>query len=50
MVPNLEKTQMDEHLLMIQRETKAALDRFKSSGFKVDTEFLGDFLEQSIDW
>ena len=40
---------MEEHLLNVQRETNAALDGFKGSGFKVDKEFVDNFLKLSID-
>lgn len=40
---------MEEHLLSVQRETKAALDGFKGSGFKVDKEFVDNFLKLSVD-
>lgn len=42
-------TKMDAHLMNIQRETKAALDDFEESGFKVDKKFINHFLKVSID-
>lgn len=40
---------MDEHLMNIQRDTKAALDRFERSGLRIDKKFLKYFMRLSLD-
>lgn len=46
---NIVETQMDEHLMNIQRETKWALDRFEQSGLKVDRKFINHFQKVTVD-
>lgn len=50
MEPTAEKIQMDEYLMTIQREAKAALDGFDRSGLTIDSGFLNNFMKQSFDW
>ncbi|XP_055304953.1 uncharacterized protein LOC129569811 [Sitodiplosis mosellana] len=49
MEQNLVKTQIDEHLMTIQRITEDALERLERSGLKVDKKFLNYFSKLSID-
>lgn len=43
------KIQIDEHLMAIQRNTEATLDRFEQSGLKIDKKFLDYLLKLSVD-
>ncbi|XP_055301600.1 uncharacterized protein LOC129568082 isoform X1 [Sitodiplosis mosellana] len=49
MEQNLVKTQIDEHLMTIQRNTEATLNRFERSGLTVDKMFLDYLLKLSVD-
>lgn len=49
MAQNTVERHMDEHLMTIQRDTKATLDRLEKSGLKIDKKFLNYFLKQSVD-
>lgn len=42
-------SQIDEHLLTIQRDTKSMLDRLAKSGLNVDKKFLQYFMKLSVD-
>lgn len=40
---------MDEHLTSVQCGAKAALERFRESGLKMDRKFMDYFLKLSTD-
>lgn len=46
---NTVEMQIDEHLDMIHRNTKAALVRLDKSGVKVDRKFLNYFQKLSVE-